>query len=311
MKSYLIGTVIAACVATSAAASTLTNTFTSFVVLGDSLSDNGNLPPTAAPPPPYFAGKFTNGDVWNEAIAAEFTAAGLLSQNFAFGGAKTTSGGFAPPSLDEQVALTFSNIPPAALGDNPLFSIWAGANDIFGPLDAGTPELAPAIAEAAADNVAATIFDLSLLGVDDFLVFNLPDIGQTPSYPGDADASLASAVFNTKLADNILGLEAIGLNIIEVDIASLFKDAVANPASYGLTNVDDACVFNLFTTCDPNSWLFWDTVHPTAFGHKIVETEVRAVLNAELSAVPVPAALPLLFAGIAALGLFGRRGKVA
>ena len=311
MKTYLIGTVIAVCMATSSAASTLTNTFTSFVVLGDSLSDNGNLPPTAAPPPPYFAGKFTNGDVWNEAIAAEFTAAGLLSQNFAFGGATTAGGGFAPPSLDEQVALTFSSIPPAALGDNPLFSIWAGANDIFGPLDAGTPELAPAIASAAADNVAATILGLSTFGIDDFLVFNLPDIGQTPSYLGDADASLASATFNAQLANNIVGLEAIGLNIIEVDIASLFLNAVMNPASFGLTNASDACIANLFSTCDPSSWLFWDTVHPTAFGHELVQAEVRAVLDAELSSVPIPAAFPLLFAGIAAFGFFGRRNKAA
>ena len=310
MKTYLIGAVIAVCTATSSFASTLTNTFTSFIVLGDSLSDNGNLVPFgAAPPPPYFDGRFSNGPVWNEAIAAEFTAAGLLSQNFAFGGATTVGGGFAPPSLDEQAVLSFS-IPPAALGNNPLFSIWAGANDLFGALSLGDSLLVHAAAVTAANNVANTISALSLGGVDDFLVFNLPDLGLSPAYLGDSNASLATTTFNQQLASNLLGLETAGLNIIEVNIAALFLDAVNNSSSFGLTNATDACIAN-FGACDPTSWLFWDTVHPTAFGHELVQAEVRAVLDAELSAVPVPAALPLLFAGIAALGLFGRRPKAA
>lgn len=310
MKRLLLGAAIAVSTATASYASTLTDAFTSFIVLGDSLSDNGNLVPTGlAPPPPYSDGKFTNGDVWNEAIAQEFISAGKLSANFAFGGAATAGGSFAPPSLDEQVFLTFSSIPAAQFGDNPLFSIWAGANDIFGALESGTPEIAPAVGTAAANNIAATITTLSGLGVDDFLVFNLPDLSQTPAYPFDINASIATSAFNMQLSNNLGGLRTtLGVNIVEVDIEALFADATGNPAAFGLTDTRFPCIFNL-ASCDTS--LFFDTVHPTAFGHSIVEDFARSALEESLAPVPLPAALPMLLAAFGAFGLIGRRRKAA
>ena len=64
--------------------------FTKLVVFGDSLSDTGNVfavthgavPPSAA----YYAGRFSNGPVWPEYLAASLS---LPLENFAYGGAQT------------------------------------------------------------------------------------------------------------------------------------------------------------------------------------------------------------------------------
>ena len=66
--------------------------YTSFWTLGDSLSDDGNLYAATggkAPPAPYFDGRFSNGPVWAEHVAADFAAKGLATGNFAYGGAAT------------------------------------------------------------------------------------------------------------------------------------------------------------------------------------------------------------------------------
>lgn len=308
MKHLLITATVAMSLATSAMATTLTDTFSSFVVLGDSLSDNGNLfDAIGVPGAPYVDGRFSNGPVWNEGIAQEFIDAGQLSANFAFGGA-TTSGGALPPSVDLQ-ALNFGAIPPLAAGARPLVSIWAGANDIRDTLQSANPFGAPAAGITAANSISNTITTLSGLGVNDFLVFNLPDLGVTAELFGTAGAPLGSAssnAFNAQLASNIDALEADGINIIEVDIFAFLNEVIANPTDFGFDNVTQACIFNL-DTCNPDTWLFFDGIHPTAVAHAQIEALVRAELT--VSAVPLPAGAPLYLVGIAGFGLIARRRR--
>ena len=65
------------------------SSFSDIVVFGDSLSDNGNLfRLTGQPPPPYFKGRFSNGPVWVERLAAPLGLDGIT--DFALGGATTS-----------------------------------------------------------------------------------------------------------------------------------------------------------------------------------------------------------------------------
>ena len=60
-------------------------------------------------------------------------------------------------------------------------------------------------------------------------------------------------------------------------MASLFNQAIANPAAFGLTNVTDSAAPGLepgdssYNTgqivSNPNQYLFWDDLHPTATVH--------------------------------------------
>lgn len=124
--------------ATTAAATSLTDRFSSFWGLGDSLSDPGNLfEATQAPPggpipasPPYFDGRFSNEPVWAESLTGEFEDAGQAAGNFALGGAQAAVNADAVPDLPAQSAL-FAGVSAAAFGANPLVALWFGGNDLL------------------------------------------------------------------------------------------------------------------------------------------------------------------------------------
>lgn len=319
MKHFMLSTAIAVAVAGGAMASTLTADYTSFWVLGDSLSDNGNLfaatGGTTPSDPPYFEGRFSNGEVWNEPILEEFNAAGLASGNFAFGGARTIGG--EAPSLTDQQGLFAANAAPF-LGDTPLVSLWIGANDIFAGLDEGN---ATEVAIEAANAVTDAAQALSGFGVEDFLILNLPDIGETPAYnlfqPDLADAaSEATAAYNLQLADNIADLEADGLNVIDIDVFSAFLD----PSVFGASDTVLPCIFPSQAAADAfgqplvcdeataDERLFFDSVHPNTGAHAVLNGIVTDALSSDIVApVPLPATAPLALFGLAVLGLFGRR----
>ena len=131
------------------------------------------------------------------------------------------------------------------------------------------------------------------------MVVNLPDLGKLPLTSGQDNSSQLTSLsrkHNIALAASLINsLSAIpGVNIIPININSLFQRVRRFPGEFGLTNVTDACLVGdfddiaqgNFTVCtNPNEYLFWDSVHPTTRVHSIVaETALSALGNQ-----PVPA----------------------
>ena len=64
----------------------------------------------------------------------------------------------------------------------------------------------------------------------------------------------------------------------DIDRASFLAEVVANPASFGLSNVTERCYTGDDITFNgsgdvcptPSSYLFWDGIHPTATGHALL-----------------------------------------
>ena len=278
------------------------SSFSSVVVYGDSLSDNGNLYAldggTYPPSPPYYMGRFSNGPVIAEQLAADlgaplydFAVGGATSGvgNYIDGGTQAALGSLGLPGMQLEVASPGSAaILASPLTSTGLFVVWGGANDF---LTGGSPTV------AAAD-IDAIVAKLESDGVKNILVPGMPDLGLTPDFFGDPVATAYSVVFNTTLQ------ATLPAGATYVDTFNLLHQLESDPSAYGLTNVTDPC-FNGVTVCsNPSQYLFWDGFHPTTATDAIVAEDFAA------AATPEPSTLLLLGTAIPGLMMVVRRRRM-
>ena len=274
------------------------------IFFGDSLTDSGTFAAIGAVPPGV--GRFTTnpGPVWAEVLAGKFgtsaTPAVTGGTNYAVGGARVTSlPGFpAAPPTDQATPVTtqITNYLARNGGQadgSALYSVWAGANDIF--TIAPTPALAQAYLAQTAGEQVAQIARLQAAGARYILVPTVPDIGSTPAglsqgAAGAAGLTQLSQGYNQLL---FIGLESAGLHVIPIDTFTFLREIVANPTAYGFTDPQavtvPACGATPSLICSaaslrpgatPFNTAFADGVHPTTGLHQISADFVAAQLAA-------------------------------
>lgn len=270
------------------------------IILGDSLSDTGNayaLTSGAIPQsPPYYQGRFSNGPVWVELLADTLGLPvpspyfeGSGGTNFAVGGATTWSG---DPMASFGMNLQFQALQGAmlvdpALGDlsDDLVVVWGGANDFF--------------ADNAADpydsvaNLEAIVTDLLALGAVSLLLPNLPPLEETPEFSGLQAAADFSTDFNAAyqvVVSNLQDANAM-VDLLYFDVYEALQGIIADPAGFGFSNVSEGAL--LAGASNPDEYLFWDGVHPTASGHAELARNA-----ANLVSVPAPSVLLLMLPGV-------------
>jgi len=161
-----------------------------------------------------------------------------------------------------------------------------------------TAEQAQAAVGAAAQQEVKLIGQLQAAGVKNILVFNLPNIGTTPSATAQGPAGAAaltglSLIFNGQLN---AGLAQMQTGIIPVDAYGLLSEAITNPSAYGFSNATDpACgVGSTSVVCGPQgsglpftyasgtdqTYLFADGVHPTTALHAMLGAYVMSIIRA-------------------------------
>jgi phospholipase/lecithinase/hemolysin len=272
--------------------------YSAVIVYGDSLSDNGNLfAATGVPPAPYYNGRFSNGPVAVEQLAAQLGAPLI---DFAWGGAttgignggdggtQTSLGFFNLPGMLTQLAA--SSVPPGLI-QNSLFVVWGGANDL---------EVGGSVTTAISD-IDAIVAALQANGAMHILVPGLPNLGLTPEFYGDAAATLFSQQFNQGLKSTLPS------NVVYSDVYGLLNSVIQNPGAYGLSDVTTPC-FNGVTVCsNPNQHLFWDDIHPTTAADAILASQFQS----DLAPVPEPSSFLLLGSGMTALVTMMRRRRQA
>jgi outer membrane lipase/esterase len=295
-------------------------------VVGDSLSDQGNgfiLTGGAFPPPPYDQ-RASNGPVAAEylanALGVPLAPSAAGGTNYAVLGAATGLVGIpsSPPLATENVAAIQYGQPAlegtsllsqtgeilltGPIADpNALFLVWGGSNDLFIDPSAAT-------AASAINNLAVVISTLYGAGARQFLVPNLPDLSSTPSGLSLSPAQRAglqalTVGFNTGLAGALDGLSGLpGIDIEQFDTFGLFNAILANPEVFGFSNTSMPCLTGNpqvggSVCAEPESYLFWDSVHPTTAAHRVLGNAFAAAL-AEPVPVPEPASLALLSLGI-------------
>ncbi len=280
-------------------------TYNSIVVFGDSLSDSGNnakLTETKygirvpGPVADYTDGRFTDGidtfpfalnyqGVWVEQLAAMLPSSPTIKNSldggtdYAYGFA-TTAGGtavwsFGPSNfysvnvenIGQQITDYLATHPK--INNNTLFIVWGGAIDVLNARSS-------ADVVNAAVRQAANVERLIAAGANQIVVPNLPPLGAVPRLNGFPATSIsvtgASILYNNTLAAG-LGIvhdanPGKHLRLFPLDVFSLFTTIIASPSTFGLVNVTSISqgVYPL----NPDTYLFWDDLHPTTRGHNII-----------------------------------------
>lgn len=277
------------------------------VVFGDSLSDNGNLyaymDREIPMSPPYFEGRFSDGPVWVELLAQAYfpenTKEHLL--NYAYGGAGISDEEESVFSLKHEINLYLQENQNKA-DEKALFVMWIGANNYLkGPDDI----------EQATDEVIRGIrLEMEKLiqaGAKNFLVINLPDIGNSPAARDANIVELLTALsltHNKKFEHEISTMKTTfpGVNFMSMDVQKIVEDILSHPEDYGFTNTQEACltsmddakmrgksslsVLHMASTMKRNDainncegYLFFDWLHPTAKAHQIIAVESKKLLE--------------------------------
>jgi phospholipase/lecithinase/hemolysin len=238
-------------------------------VFGDSLSDvgtvfraTGGMYPSN---PTYFQGRYSNGRVWVEYLADRLHLSSKQTNNFAYGGATTGSNGnsLVPGLLTQVQSFTQTH---QQTNPNALYVMWAAANDYLQGVSSATVPV---------ENITGGIVSLAGVGAKKILVANLPDLGHLPATRTRANSASLSALtqaHNQSLRRSLklLSQQYSDLQIVTLDANRLYRDAIANPAAFGFTNVISACLSGSRACGNPDQFLFWDGIHPTTAAHRIL-----------------------------------------
>lgn len=280
-------------------------------VFGDSLSDTGNLftltgqvsvrPYNASniPDAPYPNGglSFSNGFVWIRDVGTALNhvddvlpalRAPEAFNNYAFGGARARDGASAVPSLTQQVGIYLDN---NGYNTETHQFIVIGGNDVRDAISAyltDGPATAGQIIEEAITAISDNIQLLAANGAQEFLVGNVPDLGKVPAVAAlgplaSALASFLTIQFNDALEQTLASLEAgLGIRVSRLDLFSFINTVIDDPGAYGLLNVTDSCLMPVVlvdAVCEnPDSYLFWDGIHPTRAAHSLIAKEALGVM---------------------------------
>ncbi len=286
MQSILLKLMIASSLAIVALpARAAIPSYDNLYVFGDSYCDVGNLFAATGdsyPPLPYYHGRFSNGPLWVDHVAGflgvPLTPSLLGGTDYAFGGAWATApqplGGGIIPSVPQQVELYLQSHGGRA-DPNALYIIEGGGNDIV-DTQTGSPQ---SLGHEIALNLVASEQMLRAAGARHFIIPNLFNVGLLPVAASKAVfAAEASTAANQGL-DQLLASEQRleGIHILRMDVFSLIKAVTIAPTHFGFNDITDPCLTSV-VCADPDHSFFWDTFHPTLFGHAFFAVTLENVL---------------------------------
>jgi thermolabile hemolysin len=275
--------------------------FSSMYVFGDSLSavSGGG---TQYPPPPgtsvdnYWNGRFSNGQVWVEYLAARQGIPFNANKNFC---------GFGNDSSTVYHNLIYGNWHRPPDISTALFVLWSACSDCFvmqfyGAF-MGTDFWSEGITTEMT-NITASVGLLYSQGMRTLLMPNAVDVSVVPFF---TDTMVTLGVFTTNeipamlkdlrghiiqyneaLAATISQMRSQypGLTIYAPDFYTQFNAVLNEPGTYGITveNIDaleDPALANKSFNGPGANYLFWDYLHPTTKVHAAVANFIQQLVT--------------------------------
>ncbi len=283
-------------------------------VFGDSLQDNGNVKRTlGAPKAPYLDGRFSDGPVASEHLAEIYARETNQKPpevcNFAHGGA--LSSGPNPKSLLKEHALSVKQQADIfksrfhRFNEDDLVLLDGGGNNLFFAIYDESPYFNLPAMFRFGNDIANIADDLIKHGARKIVIWTVPDVTVTPTFRimkfPKVIVSTLRAMYkhqvkrqNKKISDSvkILRRKYSHAQIELFDAYTFLNGVIENPGTFGFENTTDPCVdsfggFDLQGNMqdhidinhDPETHLFWDWVHPTAKGQRIIAEEIYKLLH--------------------------------
>ena len=265
-------------------------------------------------------GRWTNGPTAIEILAENLQ---LDITNYAVGGAKSGNGNYyswLDPVQDTgffgQIDQFAAEATPA--DPNALYFVFVSANDLFEFVDFGLPGTVEDLADETVQNIGQGVSELAALGAEQFLIVNSSDLDILPGvieFGQVEEARLFTDTVNELLPNQLTLLDQqLDIEIALYDHVAISDEIRANPAIYGLTNVNDSCqpVFPVEPVCNnPAEHYFWDEYHPTERAYEIIGDDMTAFVGQQSKSVPEPGGVVgLMLLGTAGIYQKSRRNKM-
>lgn len=259
------------------------------------------------PDRPYAKGghHFTNGATWIEQFAQgqgfagdvrpAFQGNSTKATNYAIGGTRAYVNPNNPtPTFAYQVNAFVDRFSGTPL-PNTLYVIEIGSNDVRDALAIALTTLnsddVSVRLQAALTEINSYILYLKQTnGANKFLIMSVPDIGLVPAVKafGQGVSELATRL-TEQFNEGLYSLPALsGVDVITLDLFTKLRNFVASPSDFGFINVNTPCVTPNqppFTCSKPDTYLFWDGIHPTKAAHAIIAQDAAQAI-AGLKAKP-------------------------
>ncbi len=289
--------------------------FSQLIFFGDSMTDNGNLYSTTVgifpPSPPYFEGRFLNGQTWAEQVGSfyqkEYKSAYSI---YAVGGATAEfhlpSKYFIAPSF---LGMQVSQYLLSSLfkeRTNSLFIIWIGANDyIFFPHNYSLSSKSINVVKGVTNAIQRLINH----GARNFLILNLIDASRAPYFQDIINRAKALHrniyLYNSNMEIEIAKLikKYPDTHIQIFNTYDFFNDYIDHYQKYNrqyhlhIADTIHSCLkttssfINSFKKkilgahdpinpcANPNTYIYWDHLHLTEPFHQILSQLIINKIN--------------------------------
>lgn len=286
------------------------------VVFGDSLLDNGNLYQMMKLPisPPYYQGHFSNGPIAPEYLQRDLSRAqnnSIALLDYAIGGALTSEKNPMPKlknivlPVNEQIGQYLKKYK--RFNDDDLIILDGGGNNFLFSFSKRPPFFHPNFIYGIGKDYRKILETLVEAGATHLIVYTIPDITQTPVFDPETPGivrHLSRKLFkyNVDKANQDIAKAVTQIrrrypqtDIKILDLAHFFQMVLDHPDRYPFTNLQDACipmvgglalksgaVKDVVACKTPQSYLFWDLVHPSTLAQEMMASKMLDLLGEQI-----------------------------